>query len=752
MTILKHNLCLRQLLLLILLILTTQHAVAQDYYDFTYLRVRNPDNGFNKLKLFNNAYLAWHEYDVVYYGNTHMELTFRITEGDPDLSKIQIRPNGSSANPVSIAPYLPSDFKKGYDWTTISIPLSDFDPSVDFTKLKVVQVPYSAGAGKFVFDLEKLVFTGGTSIFDWYGIYDHGNLHDGYGNLYQMIAHEQSDLYLSADLEYSKATAPYNGSVKLMATYQDQYDQDAFDHLWTWTDGYTGRERSGLAPGRYSVTFGPVDSRYAHLNFEILSAGPINAQVDLTTPTETVPGAYTVTASGGIPHYTNGSGEALRYNAFDTTYLQGEIMFGGKGYRIANSTFAQDYEKRYYMVQPVWHSTPELVSRRYKDYRVLWARPLDYVLRDHIYHTDDLGNTLSFQRVKKESVIDGRKYQSPHEVHAMVMYDEWGKIRWVKYFDDLIFSVRTIGVVVDHQGKITWAVRQKDHRGSHTIVITVGMNGNEISRTYSANHNDPTYMMQDFLVVQPDDRVYLLSKQTAGTELAGHTTAQDGYHLYRFAKDGSLETAIYTSGEFSRKSNGWCYSCPIPNSSKLVFRVDENIYRHYDENGNILWEIGSGYFGENAIYLSTGYPDYYYNILSYNLDTLGKLDVHDGINWVREDRLGNIHIRTFSYDNYPASSHFRVRPTAGASGTIPAGSTSFAFELTDQVDNKYIYSASFVSSRVAADEEDIGIPRGSAGLLIYPNPSTSDVQFRHSEGLPDNTLTLTDLSGRVVGQ
>ncbi|MGB3182320.1 MAG: T9SS type A sorting domain-containing protein, partial [Cyclobacteriaceae bacterium] len=49
-----------------------------------------------------------------------------------------------------------------------------------------------------------------------------------------------------------------------------------------------------------------------------------------------------------------------------------------------------------------------------------------------------------------------------------------------------------------------------------------------------------------------------------------------------------------------------------------------------------------------------------------------------------------------------------------------------------------------------ADQEGIGLTQGRGGLAIYPNPSTSDIQFSYSEGLPQNALTLTDLSGRVI--
>jgi hypothetical protein len=96
--------------------------------------------------------------------------------GTAQWSKIQVRPQGSSSNPVNLGNYVPSN--PGTDWFTICIPLSAF-PGVNFTQLTLIEIPYSDGAGPFEIHLKRVEFTGGSTPFLWFGDPHTSNAHDG---------------------------------------------------------------------------------------------------------------------------------------------------------------------------------------------------------------------------------------------------------------------------------------------------------------------------------------------------------------------------------------------------------------------------------------------------------------------------------------------------------------------------------------------------------------------------------------------
>ncbi|MGB5930032.1 MAG: hypothetical protein WBH03_17755, partial [Cyclobacteriaceae bacterium] len=182
------------------LLLLNLPVTAQDY---EILRVENVRDEWNKLKLGNNPNSFWNpNVDITAGGNTHLEVEFRVSEGTPDMSRIQIRPNGYSGNPVNFADYLPADFSFGFDWYTISIPLADFDSLIDLTSVYLLQLPYSNMAGTFVMEFRSITFAGGSTPYIWFGNGKRDNIHDGFGFSGQMIAAVEKEFYFQYDYNY----------------------------------------------------------------------------------------------------------------------------------------------------------------------------------------------------------------------------------------------------------------------------------------------------------------------------------------------------------------------------------------------------------------------------------------------------------------------------------------------------------------------------------------------------------------------
>ncbi|GAL87631.1 FG-GAP repeat-containing protein [Sporocytophaga myxococcoides] len=148
--------------------------------------------GYKKLKLGYDGYGLYHaNKNVVSGGNTTLEITLKNFYSGTDWDKIQIRPNGSTVNPLSLKNYVDNgidiDHLLGIP-RTIKIPLSDFDPSIDFTQLIILEFPYSNNAGYFKLGIEKIIFTGGITPFLWFGATKVDNTFDGGGVGGQLIA------------------------------------------------------------------------------------------------------------------------------------------------------------------------------------------------------------------------------------------------------------------------------------------------------------------------------------------------------------------------------------------------------------------------------------------------------------------------------------------------------------------------------------------------------------------------------------
>jgi hypothetical protein len=154
-----------------------------------YLRVMNPSGGYRKIKLgYDPTSIYRGSQNVVASGNNKLEIVLKDFTGTADWTKIQIRPNGSTVHPLALAPYVTAAGGIGSDFNTITIPLTDFDPSIDFTHLTLFELPYSVNAAPFDIAIEKIIFTGGTTPFLWFGDSKTNNAHDGSGAGGELVA------------------------------------------------------------------------------------------------------------------------------------------------------------------------------------------------------------------------------------------------------------------------------------------------------------------------------------------------------------------------------------------------------------------------------------------------------------------------------------------------------------------------------------------------------------------------------------
>lgn len=153
----------------------------------TYLRVSNTNTGYRKLKMgYDQTNVYGPAQNVTASGNTHLEITLRAQNGFNNWSKIRIRPSAQGV--LNLSEYATSLGGINDEWATISIPLEDFSSDIDFSRLQIFEFPYSADAGFFDIDIQKMEFTGGTEPFLWFGETKIDNKHDGLGGGGQLIA------------------------------------------------------------------------------------------------------------------------------------------------------------------------------------------------------------------------------------------------------------------------------------------------------------------------------------------------------------------------------------------------------------------------------------------------------------------------------------------------------------------------------------------------------------------------------------
>ena len=147
----------------------------------TYLNVTNPQSGYRKLKMgYDELYIYGPSQNVLGEGNTHLEITLRVNDNFSNWSKIKIRPMALGS--LILTEYIENIGGISDEWTTISIPLEDFDSSIDFSSIKFFEFPYSADAGIFNMDIQKMEFVGSNTPFLWFGETKTNNKHNGDGH------------------------------------------------------------------------------------------------------------------------------------------------------------------------------------------------------------------------------------------------------------------------------------------------------------------------------------------------------------------------------------------------------------------------------------------------------------------------------------------------------------------------------------------------------------------------------------------
>jgi hypothetical protein len=192
------------------------------------LLIINNTSGYKKLKIgFDSTGLYQGSRNVLAGGNTKLEITLKDFNGNTEWNKLQIRPNGNGINQIPLSKYIPIG-GIGNEFTTISIPLSDFK-GIDFTKLTLLELPYSNNAKPYKIGIKKIEFTGGTTPFLWFGDAQINNTFTGTGtggDLHAYILPATSPDYISK-VEF------YKGTDKLGEDYTAPYSI-------TWADAEEG--------------------------------------------------------------------------------------------------------------------------------------------------------------------------------------------------------------------------------------------------------------------------------------------------------------------------------------------------------------------------------------------------------------------------------------------------------------------------------------------------------------------------------
>lgn len=147
-----------------------------------YLQV-NIVSGWRKLKLGYSSTSLWSPIqNVSASGNNKLEITVKVMSGTADWSKLQVRPQGSTASPITLGNYIATATDMGDGWKKLSIPLSAFASGINFAQLTYMEIPYSVNASACVLGISKIVFTGGTTPFEWFGPNKNNNYHNGATN------------------------------------------------------------------------------------------------------------------------------------------------------------------------------------------------------------------------------------------------------------------------------------------------------------------------------------------------------------------------------------------------------------------------------------------------------------------------------------------------------------------------------------------------------------------------------------------
>jgi hypothetical protein len=185
-----------------------------------YLKITCPDNKWRKVGIGHNPNSIWGpNVDPLLGGNNKLEITLRDPSRTANWAKMQIRPQGSGAAPVVLGNYIPQQ-GIGENWVTISIPITDFDPSINLSQISYLELPFSNAAGPFEIHIQQIQFTGGLQPFLWLGPGKMDNANNGLGNTGQLLVQlirgngngpvTQVDFYANGNFLGTDLTAPYS--------------------------------------------------------------------------------------------------------------------------------------------------------------------------------------------------------------------------------------------------------------------------------------------------------------------------------------------------------------------------------------------------------------------------------------------------------------------------------------------------------------------------------------------------------------
>ncbi|MGB5930345.1 MAG: hypothetical protein WBH03_19325, partial [Cyclobacteriaceae bacterium] len=452
----------KQLYLICFFITTV--SVTSFAQDHTILRVENVRSGWNKLKIGNNPASFWTpKVNVTATGNTALTLEFRIPEGTPDMNRVQIRPNGYSGNPVSLAAYLPGGFAFGYDWYTISIPLADFDAAIDFTALNLLQLPYSNNTTPFVMEIRSVSFTGGITPYVWFGDGKRDNIHDGQGVGSQMTAALEKEYFFDIIYDYpgrkniSNISGPiYNRTDECQAVVATCM-QDGESRIVAILG--TPVTNCKTVAGNYAVQAQLKNTALVTENYTIPNLGPVQATNTVITPPDGVnDGTLETTLINGASSYflnDNYNGTILLADSVETYIWAKNISDEDIG------DIDTDLMGNIYTIQG------EALMKYDTDGILLWSMPFgSLVSKAEAIYSDPAGNVYLGLYAGADFFIGDRYLGNDGNASVVIRVSPEGNVDWMRKFNT--------GRIQDITG---------DGRGSIYIIggvhmIRIGVDGN----------------------------------------------------------------------------------------------------------------------------------------------------------------------------------------------------------------------------------------------------------------------------------
>lgn len=289
----------------------------------------NTLSGYRKLKIGNNPNSIYSpKVNVSGAGNTTLKLVLRDTSGTTDWSKIRFKPQSQGS--LNLSSYVTAAGGVGSDWTTVTIPLSDFDPTIDFTQIAFIEFPYSADAGNFNIDIAEISFTGSAYPYEWFGETKNNNIINGNGGPGEIFA------------SLVQGTPAVGDVVKVEFLVDNSVVATDFDYPFSYSYPFA-------IAGNYSVSsvvYYTNSTTELTNGAQVLVSDPVQANVSALMSTdatgniieEGTPVSFTVDVSGANPTQqeylkvvNNQSGYRKLKMGYDPNniYAQGQNVYSG---------------------------------------------------------------------------------------------------------------------------------------------------------------------------------------------------------------------------------------------------------------------------------------------------------------------------------------------------------------------------------------------------------------------------------------